>query len=110
MAQRMEIQFIDDLDGGPADTTVSFAIDGTAYEIDLSAAHAEELRSALQPYSAGARRVGSSSRRASRGGRSNSSGPSPSAVREWAKAEGIKVSDRGRVPAELVVRFQEANL
>jgi hypothetical protein len=108
MAQRMEIQFIDDIDGGPADTTVSFGIDGTAYEIDLSAAHAEEFRSALQPYLAAARKVGGSARRASRSARSGR--PSPSAVREWAKAEGIKVSDRGRVPAELVVRFQEANV
>jgi hypothetical protein len=108
MAQRTEIQFIDDIDGGPADTTVSFAIDGTAYEIDLSAAHAAEFRSALQPYVAVARRVGGTARRAGRGRRS--SGPSPSAVREWARAEGIRVSDRGRVPAELVVRFQEANV
>jgi Lsr2 len=108
MAQRMEVQFIDDLDGGPADTTVTFGIDGTAYEIDLSAAHAAELRDALQPFVAVARRVGSSSRRAGRSSRSGR--PSPSAVREWARSEGIKVSDRGRVPAELVVRFQEANV
>ncbi|HEY5018597.1 MAG TPA: Lsr2 family protein [Streptosporangiaceae bacterium] len=107
MAQRTQIVFTDDLDGGPADTTVSFAVDGTAYEIDLSAAHAEEFRVALQPYVAAARRVGSSSKRAAKAGRSG--GPNPSAVREWAKTEGIKVSDRGRVPAELIVKFQAAN-
>ena len=107
MAQRTQIVFTDDLDGGPADTTVSFAVDGTAYEIDLSAAHAEELRAALQPFVAGARRVGGSSRRNGKSARPG--GPAPSSVREWAKAEGIKVSDRGRVPAELVVKFQAAN-
>ena len=107
MAQRTQIVFTDDLDGGPADTTVSFTVDGTAYEIDLSTAHAEEFRTALQPFVAAARRVGSSSRRAGKSGRSG--GPAPSAVREWAKGEGIKVSDRGRVPAELIVKFQAAN-
>jgi Lsr2 len=106
VAQRTQIVFTDDLDGGPADTTVSFAVDGTAYEIDLSTTHAEELRAALQPFIAAGRRVGGSSRRSAKSGRS---GPSPSAVREWAKTEGIKVSDRGRVPAELIVKFQAAN-
>jgi hypothetical protein len=108
MAQRMEVQFIDDIDGGPADTTVIFAVDGTTYEIDLSAAHAAELRAALEPFVRVARRVSSGSRRSGRSARS--ARPSPSAVREWARSEGIKVSDRGRVPAELVVRFQEAKV
>jgi hypothetical protein len=108
MAQRMEVQFIDDIDGGPADTTISFTVDGTSYEIDLSAAHAEEFRAAIRPFIAAARKVGATTRRAAKGVRS--AGPSPSAVREWAKAEGIKVSDRGRVPAELTVRFREANV
>lgn len=108
MAQRMEVQFIDDLDGGPADTTVHFAIDGTAYEIDLSAAHATELRDAVAPFVASARRVAASARRAGKSGRAGR--PSPSVVREWARSEGIQVSGRGRVPAELVVRFQEANV
>jgi hypothetical protein len=108
MAQRMEVQFIDDIDGSPADATVNFAIDSSPYEIDLSAAHAEEFRSALQPYLAAARKVSGATRRASKTARSTR--PSPSAVREWAKSEGIKVSNRGRVPGELVVKFQEANI
>jgi hypothetical protein len=108
MAQRMEVQFIDDIDGGPADTTISFTVDGTSYEIDLSAAHAEEFRAAIEPFITAARKVGASTRRTAKAARP--AGPSPSAVREWAKAEGIKVSDRGRVPAELTVRFREANV
>jgi hypothetical protein len=107
MAQRTEVRFVDDLDGSEADETVHFAVDGVQYEIDLSAAHAEELRAALKPFTDAARRVGRSTRSAGRSPRP--SGPSPSAVREWARVEGIKVSDRGRVPAELVVKFQAAS-
>jgi hypothetical protein len=109
VAQRTQIVFTDDLDGGAADTTVTFAVDGVAYEIDLSNTHAEEFRSALRPFVAVARKVTDRSKRPGRAS-SRSSAPSPSAVREWAKAEGIKVSDRGRVPAELVVKFQAANV
>jgi hypothetical protein len=106
MARKMQVVFTDDIDGGPADETVKFAIDGTAFEIDLSTAHAEELRQALQPFIAAARKVGGSTRRASRSSRP--AGPSPSDVRAWAKAEGLKVSDRGRVPDELIVKFRAA--
>jgi hypothetical protein len=109
VAQRTEIVFTDDLDGGPADETVRFGIDGTQYEIDLSKAHAGELRSALEPFVASARRVtaaggGGGSRRASRPAARR--GPNPSDVRAWARSEGIEVKDKGRVPAELVVKFQ----
>lgn len=106
MAQRTEIQLIDDLDGSPADTTVRFGVDGTAYEIDLSDAHAQELREAFQPYVDVARRTSGAGRRPARtrGGDQ----PSPSTVRAWARSEGIEVSDRGRVPAELIVRFKSA--
>jgi len=108
VAQRTEIVFTDDLDGGPADETVRFGIDGTQYEIDLSKAHAGQLRSALQPFVASARRAaaGSGSRRAGRPAARR--GPSPSDVRAWARSEGIEVKDKGRVPAELVVKFQAA--
>jgi hypothetical protein len=101
----MEIQFIDDIDGTPADETIRFGIGGANYEVDLSAAHAQQLRKAVQPFIEAARRA--SSRRAASPRRAG--GPSPAAVREWAKSEGIKVSDRGRVPAELIVKFQTAS-
>jgi hypothetical protein len=108
MAQRTEIVFTDDLDGGPADETVRFGVDGASYEIDLSTAHAAEFRGALAPYVAAARKAGGRARGPARG--SGAAGPSPSAVREWARAEGIEVSGRGRVPAELIVRFQAAHV
>ncbi len=101
---------IDDLDGGQAEDTVRFGLDGAEYEIDLSAKHAEALRKALEPYVSAARRAsGSVARRPGRNGRrAATAGPDSTAVREWAKAQGIEVKDRGRVPAELVVKFKAA--
>lgn len=110
MAQKIQTLFIDDLDGSEADGTVRFALDGTEYEIDLSAEHAEALREALARYVGAARKIGGSARRPARGGRSRAagSGLNSTEVREWAKAQGIEVKDRGRVPAELVVKFKAA--
>ena len=109
MVQKIQILLIDDLDGSEAEGTVRFALDGTEYEIDLSAEHAGALREVLARYVSAARRAGGGARRPARGGRrAPVSGPNPTEVREWAKAQGIEVKDRGRVPAELVARFQEA--
>ena len=111
MAQKVQTLLIDDLDGGEADSTVRFGLDGAEYEIDLSAKNAEALRKALARYVDAARRAsGSAARRPGRsGGRAASAGgPEPTAVREWAKSQGIEVKDRGRVPAELVVKFKAA--
>ena len=107
LAQRRQIVFTDDIDGSEADSTVKFALGGAEYEIDLNSKHAEQFRKAVSPFLEAARKSGStSSRRASRTARS--SGPSPSEVRDWAKAQGIAVKDRGRVPDELVVKFKAA--
>jgi hypothetical protein len=110
MARKIQTVFIDDLDGGEAEGTVRFGLDGTDYEIDLSATHAKALRKALEKYAGAGRKVTGPARRPGRGsGRAAASGgPSPAEVREWAKSQGIKVNDRGRVPAELVVRFKAA--
>jgi hypothetical protein len=102
---------IDDLDGGEAEGTVRFGLDGTDYEIDLNAKHAEALREALATYIDAARgtprsaapRPGRTGRKAAKAG-----GPDPTAVREWARSQGIDVKDRGRVPADLVVKFKAA--
>ena len=109
MAQKIQTLFIDDLDGSEAEGTVRFGLDGADYEIDLNAGNAQALREALARYVQAARRAGSGSRRPVRGGRKASAdGPNTTAVREWAKAQGIEVKDRGRVPAELVVKFKAA--
>jgi hypothetical protein len=109
VAQKIQTLFIDDIDGSAAEGTVRFALDGTDYEIDLNTQHAEALRKALAKYVEAARRSSGPARRPTRSGRrSSASGLNTTEVREWAKAQGIEVKDRGRVPAELVVRFRAA--
>ena len=109
MAQKVQTLFVDDLDGSQAEGTVRFGLDGTDYEIDLNAKHAQALREALAPYMGAARRPGSGARRPARGARrAPAGGLNTTEIREWAKAQGIEVKDRGRVPAELVVRFKAA--
>jgi hypothetical protein len=109
VAQQVQTLFIDDIDGSAAEGTVRFALDGTDYEIDLSAEHARQLRDALAAYAKAGRRVSGGIRRPARGGRRGpASALNTTEVREWAKAQGIEVKDRGRVPAELVVKFKAA--
>jgi len=109
VAQKVQTLFIDDIDGSAAEGTVRFGLDGTEYEIDLNAGHAQQLRDALAAYMRAGRRISGGSRRPARGARKGSaSGLNPTEVRDWAKAQGIEVKDRGRVPAELVVKFKAA--
>jgi hypothetical protein len=109
VAQKIQTLFIDDLDGSEAEGTIRFGLDGTEYEIDLNAEHAQALRDVLARYVHAARRPRGGARRPARGGRQASAGGVNSTeVREWAKAQGIDVKDRGRVPAELVVKFKAA--
>ena len=109
MAQKIQTLFIDDIDGTEAEGTVRFALDGAEYEIDLNAKHAAALRKALARYIDAGRRSTGAARRPTRSGRrASASGVNTTEVREWAKAQGIEVKDRGRVPAELVVRFKAA--
>jgi hypothetical protein len=107
MAQRIQTLFIDDIDGGAADGTVRFGLDGTDYEIDLSGEHTDELRSVLEKYIEHSRKVGSA-RRPRRGPRT---GPviDTAKVREWAKGNGYDIKDRGRVPADVVEKYQAAS-
>lgn len=111
MARKVEVTLIDDLTGGQAEETVSFALDGTRYEIDLSAANAKKLRNTFAKFvdaarkDKGARQVGRGAGRKP----AAAAGPSTSDVREWAKAQGYEVSERGRVANDLIVKFQEAH-
>jgi hypothetical protein len=109
VAQKIQTLLIDDLDGSEAEGTVRFGLDGTEYEIDLNAGHAQALRDALARYVHAARRAGGGARRPVRGGRrAPAGGVDSTEVREWAKAQGIEVKDRGRVPTELVAKFRAA--
>ena len=107
MAQRTEIVLIDDLDGSTAEETMTFGLDGRAYEIDLSRKHATQLRNVLHPYIHAARKA-SPARPTGRSAVRSTDRPNPSQIRGWAKDQGITVNDRGRVPQELIVRFQAA--
>jgi hypothetical protein len=107
MAQRIQTLLIDDIDGGEAAGTVRFGLDGTEYEIDLSAAHSDELRKALEQYLAHARRTAGTARSAARS-RRGSAAVDTAKVREWAKGQGIEVKGRGRVPAGVVERYKTA--
>ena len=115
MAQIREIRLIDDLDGEAADETVEFGIDGKNYEIDLSKDNADKLREGLASYVASARRSGGRRRG---GGSAAASAPArrPSidrvqnqAIRDWARKRGMKVSDRGRIPAEVLEAYHQEN-
>ena len=109
MAQKVQTLFVDDIDGSDAEGTVRFGLDGTDYEIDLNAEHAQALRDAMAHYITAARRVGGGARRQAHTSRkAPANGMNTTEIREWAKAQGIEVKDRGRVPAELVVKFKAA--
>jgi len=121
MAQRTIVQLTDDLDGKPIPDgkgeTIRFGLDRTDYEIDLTDKNAKALRDAISKYVAAARRTGNAGSRrgtggrgsAGRGGSEASRDYDPKAVRAWAESQGIEVSQRGRVPADLIAKFQEAN-
>ncbi|GCB47094.1 hypothetical protein RKD19_003694 [Streptomyces canus] len=110
MAQKVQVLLVDDIDGGEADETVTFALDGKTYEIDLTTANADKLRGLLDPYVKGGRRTGG---RASGGrgkARAASGGSQDTAqIRAWAKENGYEVNDRGRVPASIREAYEKAN-
>jgi len=116
MAQKVTVSLVDDMDGSTAAETVEFGLDGVSYEIDLSDDNAKRLRDALAGYVTNARRAGGR-RRSSGGGaarRGGAAGPRPSvdreqnaAIREWARKQGMKISDRGRIPAEVLAAYHK---
>ncbi|WP_067201688.1 histone-like nucleoid-structuring protein Lsr2 [Microbacterium sp. XT11] len=116
MARRIVHQLVDDIDGSVLEIgegeTVHFSLNGSAYEIDLSAEHAEELRAALEPYISAGRRAGSSgsATRASSSSRKRPArNPEVAAIRAWAKDNGYTLSERGRIPAPVVEAYNAAH-
>ena len=110
MAQRVNIVLEDDLDGSEADETVTFALDGVSYEIDLNAKNAAALRDSLAQYVGHARRA--TGRRPA--GRPAAAGRGTGKrdladVREWARSNGHQVSDRGRISAEVQAAYDKAH-
>ena len=113
MAQKVHIVLEDDIDGGEATETVSFGLDGTTYEIDLNDDNAAALRESLAQYVGHARKVSGArrGRRPSGASGSNGSGGGSSAkeIREWARDNGHKVPERGRIPAEVREAYEAAH-
>ncbi|MCB7136878.1 histone-like nucleoid-structuring protein Lsr2 [Cellulosimicrobium marinum] len=109
MAQKVQVILVDDLDGGAADETVTFALDGVSYEIDLSAKNAQELRDAFASWVGNARKVSSrSTSRPARRGRSSGAADATK-IREWARENGFQVNDRGRISQEVQKAYDAAH-
>ncbi|MEU6535941.1 Lsr2 family protein [Streptomyces sp. NPDC047000] len=110
MAQKVQVLLVDDIDGGEADETVTFALDGKTYEIDLTTGNADKLRSLLEPYVKGGRRTGGRTAGARGKTRAVSGGSEDTAkIRAWAKEQGLEVNDRGRVPAQIREAYEQKN-
>lgn len=108
MARREIVQYVDDLDGGQAEGRVLFGLDGVQYEIDLSAANAEQLRTIMASYIDAGRRVG--------GRRKNAGNTSVGVrsvdldkVRTWARENGYQVSSRGRIAKDVQAAYDAAH-
>ena len=106
MAQKVHITLEDDLDGGDATETVTFGLDGRTYEIDLNDKNAKALRDALARYVGAARRSGG---RGTAAKRRTQVGTSAREIRDWARSNGHKVPDRGRIPADVREAFEAAH-
>ncbi|MEV0089845.1 histone-like nucleoid-structuring protein Lsr2 [Saccharopolyspora sp. NPDC003752] len=113
MAQKVTVQLVDDVDGTAADSTVEFALDGVNYAIDLSTENAAKLRDSLASFVANARKTGGRKRVAVKPGKPSATPTAADrernqAIREWARNQGMQVSDRGRIPAEVVEAYDNA--
>lgn len=116
MAQKVTVTLVDDIDDEvTADETVEFAVDGVTYEIDLSGDNATKLRNDFAMWTGHARKVAGRRRAAKQ---SSGTGPrtrgaadreQSAAVREWARTNGYQVSDRGRIPANVVEAYHAAS-
>ena len=117
MAQKVQVLLVDDVDGGVAEETVTFALDGTNYEIDLSNSNAKQLRDGLATWISHARRVGGRSASRARSSSGGSTGrasraagrPDLAEVRAWARDNGFQVSDRGRVSTQVLQAYESAH-
>jgi hypothetical protein len=119
MSQKHIVQLIDDIDESEAAETVTFGLDGAQYEIDLSESNAAALREALALYIAHARRSGRPAGRPATnnngfGARRPRSATRPdreqtAQIREWARSNGYKIGDKGRIPADIVSAWEAAH-
>jgi hypothetical protein len=107
VAQKVQVVLVDDVDGSAASETVSFALDGSSYEVDLNESNAAALRDALAPWISVGRRT-ATRKAAGRKSSRASSGGDASAIRAWAKGAGVEVPERGRIPAKVREAYDAA--
>jgi hypothetical protein len=107
MSKSVSVIITDDLDGSENAQTVSFGLDGVTYEIDLAKKNRARLEHVLAPFIEAARRVPRGGRR--RGGRGAGAPADRSEVRDWARSAGLQVSDRGRISADVIRRYEAAH-
>lgn len=111
MAKQTTVTMIDDIDGTEADEQVEFSVDGRTYEIDLSAANVTRLRELLAPFVSAGRRT--SGRRGTSGGaapsRPSTDREQNQAIREWAQQHGMKISERGRIPSNVLEAYHQSH-
>lgn len=109
MAKKTVVLLEDDIDGSEANEPISFALDGSEYEIDLNEAHANELREALARFMNAGRKLSGGRGRSAARAKSSQGGPDAKAVRMWAAENGIPVNTRGRIQAEVVEKYEAAH-
>lgn len=107
--RKLVTQLVDDLDGGHADETVSFALDGRSYEIDLSESNAALLRKALDEYVGRARKASEGREKKSSAATVQRDPSQTRAIREWAQQNGHAISSRGRIPRPVVTAYEAAH-
>ena len=108
MATKTTVLLVDDLTGEPADTTLRFGLDAREYELDLTEQNARELRELFGRYIPAARRVSERPHAAGAPAKPAFSDVDPAAVRAWAHGNGVAVSPRGRIKADVVAAFRAA--
>ena len=105
MGRRTVIQMIDDIDGSDIEDfeTVRWGLDGKSYEFDTSPANAAAFRDLVANYVASSRLVGGRARKAA------AKSTDTLEIRAWAADNGVSVSDRGRIPADIVAAYEAAH-
>jgi hypothetical protein len=111
MAKQTTVTLVDDIDGTEADEQIEFTMDGRSYEIDLSSANSARLRGALEPFISHARRTGGRRRSAGSAGpvRPSTDREQNQAIREWAQGQGMKISERGRIPSNVLDAYRQSH-
>jgi hypothetical protein len=115
MAKKVITTLVDDVDGSTATQSVDFGLDGVTFTIDVSDGNAEKLRAAFEPFIAAGSRVGRTGvgnwrPGATAGARRSAVAVDNRAVRAWAADNGLEVSDRGRISAEILAKYRAAQV